>query len=197
MTTTLLSRIVHTAFPGRNRLAGAGDRVEAAVLIGAVAVALLAVPIAGATGSEIYATQKVQAAGQQQTRHRAQAVLIENAPPMIGSAEKGGVVESAPVAAAWRLPDGMTREGTVQAHYGAQAGATLPIWIDDNGDIADPPLTPQGAAINAIILALLLWGGMSGTMAVLYLVVRFVHSRFRLRRWGAEWDRIAPEWTGR
>ncbi|GLZ27820.1 membrane protein [Lentzea sp. NBRC 105346] len=185
----LLTRLVR--FAGRNPLATAGDRLEAAVLVGAIAVALLAVPIAGATGSEIYATQKAQAAAQQNTRHWVEAVLIQDAPPTIGSTERGGVVESTPVLAVWRLPNGMAREGMVQAHYDAKAGATVPIWIDDQGEVSSPPLTAEGAAINAIILALLLWGGTSGAMALLYLVVRFTHQRIRMRRLSAEWDRIA------
>ena len=57
-----MSRLVRRAFPCRTRLADAGDRWEGAVLVVAVIVALLAVPIAGATGSEIYATQRDQAA---------------------------------------------------------------------------------------------------------------------------------------
>lgn len=197
MNTMPMSRLVHAAFPGRNRLATTGDRVEGAVLVVTVLVVLLTIPVAAATGSEIYGTQKEQVAEEQRTRHRVDAVLMEDAPPTIGASERGGVVESGPVPAMWRLPNGMARQGTVQAHYDAKAGATVPIWINENGDLSVAPLTTEGAAINGTVLALLLWSGVSGAMALLYLATRFAHKRIRLRRWASEWERIAPDWTGR
>ncbi|GGU50513.1 Rv1733c family protein [Lentzea flava] len=197
MTAKPMTRLVHQAFPYRNKLATTGDRIEGAVLAAGVAVALLAVPVVAATGSEVYATHRAQVAVEQASRHHVDAVLIEDAPPTIGSTERGGVVESTPVLARWRLPDGSAREGVVQAHYDAKAGAKVPVWIDRNGAVTVPPMTNEGAAINAILLALLLWGGTAGSMTLLYLAVRFAHQRIRERRWGTEWLRIAPEWTGR
>jgi hypothetical protein len=197
MTAKPMSRLVHQAFPYRNRLATAGDRIESTVLVLGVAVAMLAVPIAGAAGSEMYTAQRERVAVEQVGKSRAEAILIEDAPPTIGSSERGGVVETAPVLAQWRLQDGSARRGPVQVHYDAKAGASVPIWVDRSGDVTEPPLTPAGAAIDALVLALLLWSAIAGSMALLYLAVRFTHKRFRARRWGNEWARIAPEWTER
>lgn len=197
MTAKPLSRLVHQAFPYRNELATSGDRVESAVLVLGVAVALLAVPVAGAAGSEIHAAQRDRVAVEQASRSRAEAVLIEDAPAAIGPGERGGVVETTPVLATWRLPDGSARQGRVPAHYEARAGATVSIWVDRNGNATEPPLTGAGAAIDAIVLALLLWSAAAGSMALLYLAVRFTHQRLRLRRWTLEWERIAPDWTSR
>ncbi|MGW6442670.1 Rv1733c family protein [Lentzea sp. NPDC055074] len=192
-----MSRLVHQAFPGRNRLATAGDRLEGAVLALGLAVTVLAVPLTGATGSEIYAHQRSRVAVEQATRYETTAVLVEDAPETIGSSERGGVVETASVLATWRLPDGSARRGEVQAHYDAQAGAAVTIWVDEHGDPSDPPMTPEGAAIDAIALALLLWAGVAGAMTLLYLATRFTHQRIRLSRWARDWERISPEWTGR
>jgi hypothetical protein len=197
MTAKPMSRLVHQAFPYRNKLATTGDRIESTVLVLGVAVALLAVPVAGAAGSEIYATQRERVAVEQASRSRAEAVLIEDAPATIGSSERGGTVETAPVLAKWRWRDGSIREGHVQAHYDAKAGATVRIWVDQNGKVSEPPMTNEGAAIDAIVLALLLWSAAAGAMALLYLAVRFAHKRFRLRQWAHEWERIAPDWTSR
>ena len=197
MTAKPMSRLVHQAFPGRNRLATVGDRVEGAVLVLGLTVTLLAVPVVGAMGSEIYATQKARVAVEQATRHKVDAVLIEDAPEAIGSSERGGVVETAPVLARWRLADGSARQGVVQAHYDAKAGAGVTIWVDERGSVSEPPMTTEGAAIDAIVLALLLWGATAGAMVLLYLVTRFVHKRIRLHRWAREWEQISSDWTGR
>jgi hypothetical protein len=190
-----VSRLVRQAFPGRNPLATAGDRLEGALLAVAVAVALLAVPIAGAVGSELHGRQRAQAVSEQEARQRAVAVLAEDAPPVLKVDDRGTVLESAPVRATWDGPDGQAREGTVQAHRGARAGTAVPIWIDRHGGVTKPPLSAAGAAINAIGVAVLLWGAATASGALLYLVVRFARTRARMRRWELEWERVARDWA--
>ncbi|HEX7304979.1 hypothetical protein [Lentzea sp.] len=192
-----MTRFVHQAFPHRNELATTGDRVEGAVLALGVAVSLLALPVAAAAGSETYAGDQARAAVEQTSRQHVDAILVVDAPVTIGSTERGGVVESTPVLARWRLSDGSTREGVVQAHYDAKAGARVPTWIDETGAVTEPPMTREGAAINGILLALLLWGAATAAMALLYVATSFAHRRIRARRWAGEWQRIAPDWTGR
>lgn len=189
-----MSRLVRRAFPGRNRLADAGDRWEGAVLVVAVVVALLAVPIAGAIGSEIYATQRDQAASEHQSKHQVNAALIDSIPPASDSGRGGAV--STPAMATWQLPNGSARQGLVDAHHDSSAGSTVRIWIDESGGVTGPPMTTEGAAVFAAVGAFVLWCALAGAMALLYLTVRFTHSRIRLRRWTNEWQRIAPEWTG-
>jgi len=197
MDTKPISRMARRAFPGRNQLATPGDRLEGAALVLAVLIALIAIPVAGAIGSEWYTTQKVQVATEQQNRHRAEAVLIEDAPQPLGSAGRRSAVESPRVQATWRASDGTERHGTVQANYDAKAGTTVQIWIDRSGALAKAPLTAGGAAFNAITIAVLLWTAVAAVMILLYLVVRSTHQRIRLRRWAGEWERIAPGWTSR
>ena len=80
---------------------------------------------------------------------------------------------------------------------GAKAGATVSIWVDESGEVSKPPLTTEGAALDAIFLSLLLWSAAAGSMALLHLATRFAHQRIRLRQWAKDWERIAPDWTGR
>ncbi len=38
----------------------------------------------------------------------------------------------------------------------------MTIWVDENGDPSDAPMASEGAAVDAIVLALLLWSGVAG-----------------------------------
>lgn len=197
MTANAMSRLVRRAFPGRNPLATFGDRVEGAVLALGVVVALLAVPVAGAVGSEIYVTHESGVEAEQKSRTHVDAVLVEDAPSMNGAASREAVVETTDAVAAWRTPDGLERKGVVRAPYGAEAGTTLRIWVDLSGEPTEPPMTNQGATFNAIFSALMLWGLIVGAMAMLFGLVRFACMRIRLRWWQLEWELTAPDWTGR
>ncbi|WP_439657903.1 Rv1733c family protein [Lentzea sp. HUAS TT2] len=197
MDAKLFTRVVRQAFPGRNSLATAGDRVEGAVLVVVVAVVLLALPISGAVGSEYYAAQSIQSAGERQTRQQVAAVLLEDAPPVSGFVDPDGPVESALVFATWRGPDGKQRQGAVRAAHGRKAGGTVPIWVDQDGVPAGAALTTGGAVVKAVVLAVVLWAGVSAVMLALFLAVRCTHKRLRARRWAVEWERISSDWTAR
>ena len=197
MDATLLARVVRQAIPCRNRLATAGDRLEGSLLVVAVVVALLALPVAGAAGSEFYVAQTARSTSERQARHMVSAVLLEDAPPVKGFVDPDGPVESAPVRATWRGPDGVQRQGVVQAAHGRKAGGTVPIWVDRGAVMTRPPLTAVGAVLKAVVLAVVLWTGATAVMALLYLTVRLAHKRVRVRRWAAEWERIASDWTAR
>jgi hypothetical protein len=160
-----MSRLLRRVFPGRNPLATYGDRVEGAVLALGAVVALLAVPVAGAVGSETYARHEARVEVEQKSRTQVDAVLVQDAPLMSGAASET-VVET------------------------TEAGTELRIWVDLNGAVTEPPLTDQGAAFTAIFSALLLWGMVVGAMALLFGVVRFAHMRIRLRWWQLEWELI-------
>ncbi|MET8764278.1 hypothetical protein [Lentzea sp. NPDC004782] len=188
-----MSRLVRRVFPCRNKLAGTGDRIEGAVLAVAVAVSLLAVPVTATIGSELYTSKRDQVADQQASRHEVDAVLVEDAP----TGEQNDVLQTVPVKARWKLPDGATRQGEVPTHHDLKAGTTVRVWIDASGTPTDPPLTTAGVAVHAAVIAFLVWTAIVEAMVLLYLAVKFTHTRIRARRWAAEWARVAPEWTGR
>ncbi|MFJ5993261.1 hypothetical protein [Lentzea sp. NPDC092896] len=197
MTANAVSRLVRSAFPGRNPLATFGDRIEGAVLALGVVVTLLAVPVAGAVGSEMYATHESRVVAEQKSRLQVNAALTEDVPSMDGAAGSETLIETTDAVATWRMPDGLERHGVVRAPYGAEAGTTLRIWVDLSGEPTEPPMTNQGAAFNAIFSAVLLWGLIAGAMALLFGLVRFACMRVRLRWWQLEWELTAPDWTGR
>lgn len=197
MTANPMPRLVRRVFPGRNPLATYGDRLEGAVLALGVVVTLFAVPVAGAIGSEIYATHESRVEVEQRSRTQVEAVLVQDAPSMSGASSSEALVERTEATASWHTPDGTARWGVVRAPYGAEAGTAVRIWVDLGGEVTEPPMTNQGAAFNAIFAALLLWGLIAGAMALLFVLVRFACMRIRLRWWQLEWELTAPDWTGR
>lgn len=160
-------------------------------------MALLAVPVAGAIGSEIYATHESRVEAEQKSRIQVDAVLAVDAPSMDGAAGSEELVETTEAIATSHMPDRLARKGVVRAPYGAEAGTTLRIWVDLSGEPAEPPMTNQGAAFNTIFSAVLLWGLIAGAMALLFGLVRFACMRIRLRWWQLEWELTAPDRTGR
>ncbi|MEV6235610.1 hypothetical protein [Lentzea sp. NPDC051838] len=195
MTAHPMSRLVRRVFPGRNPLATYGDRIEGAVLALGVAVALLAVPVAGAVGSETYTGYEARVDAEHASRTQVDAVLVEDTPEMRGHSD--GTVEKTPATATWRLPDGSVHKGVVPAAYEMRSGATVRIWTDRGGEAVDPPMTHEGAVVGAFMIAFLLWSVLTGVMTLFYGVVRFLHMRIRLRWWKLEWELTAPDWTGR
>jgi hypothetical protein len=190
-----VARLVRSAFDRRNPLARKGDRVEGLVLVFAVAVALLGVPVAATVGSELYASQSIESGRQLSTRHQALAVLLVDAPPFTGAVDQVGGVRVSDVPASWELPDGSTRTGEVAANDGTKAGTAVRIWLDDEGSVTQPPMTPVGAGLGAVVAALVSWIALVGAMAGLCSLVRWSNKRASLRRWAEEWAVVGPEWT--
>ena len=184
----LVRRVVH----GRNPLARASDRVEGAVFVIAVLIALLAVPVAAAAGSEVYARESVSSTEQLRTRHQVEATLLEDTAPGVAT----GVIGSE-ARASWQAPDGTPRQGGVTAAYGLVTGSKVLVWVDANGAVTAPPLTSEGAVITAVGSVGLLWLGLGCALRSAYLLTVHLNGRRNARRWEAEWTAVEPEWTRR
>ena len=186
------ARLVRSVFHGRNPLARTSDRVESAVFVIAVLVALLGVPVAAAIGSEVYAGQSVASTEQLSIRRQVTATLLEDTGP--GAAND---VTSPAVRASWQAPDGTPRQGGVPAAHDLVTGSRIPIWVDDGGRLTTPPLTSEGAVITAIGSAVLLWSGLVGVLCVAHLSTVHLHRRRNVRRWETEWAVVEPAWSRR
>jgi hypothetical protein len=187
-----VARLVRRVFHGRNPLTRTSDRVESAVFVTALLIALLGVPIAAATGSEVYARESVNSAEQLRTRHQVEATLREDTGTDVATGVTGPVVR-----ASWQAPDGTPRQGAVTAGHNLKAGSTVPVWIDQNGAFTTPPLTSEGAVITAIGWTATLLLGLVCALCTAYLLTVHLSGRRNARRWEAEWAAIEPEWTRR
>jgi hypothetical protein len=157
------------------------DRTETAVF-GVLMGAFMAVSpfVAYAAGRWAQAKFSREAQVQRAALGQVPATLLESA-PLSGP---GGAVF-----AQWRLPNGQLRTGSVSAPGGAAAGTTLMVWVNQAGELTDPPMG-QPEIANRTELA-------QGSAAALFAVAlaaigRQAHQSLHKRRTAAGPSSRAP-----
>jgi len=184
-----IARFGRRVRPGRNPVARTGDRVEAFLLLLAVVGAFLAIPFAAALGSETYAAQNARAEQERATRHPATAVSLAAASPQPYSTDGAGApAAETTVQAAWFDARGIRHTGDVLTDPGSPAGARIPIWLDQHGELAGQPLSASTSAADGVFAAILLWVAITGALAALYGTARFVLTRFHAAAWDRAWS---------
>lgn len=183
-----IARFRRRLFPGRNPLARFGDRVEAALLVLVVAGALLALPFAAAFGSDTSAAQTARAEQERGTRHPATAISLAAAPTQTYSTDGAGApADQTTVPAAWFDARGARHTGDVLADSGSPKGTHVSVWLDQRGELTTEPLSPSTSAADGVFAAILLWVGVTGGLAALYGLGRFVLDRLRSAAWDRAW----------
>jgi hypothetical protein len=183
-----LARQLRWIHPGRNPLVRRCDRVEAALLIVMIILAVVAVPVAVLLGSSQREQALATVAQERATRAPATAVLLAAAPDLVpGEAVASG---SESVQASWHLPDGSVRTGVVSVDPGTPAGASVPIWVDRAGNPTAAPGTPAKALSLGIGIGLLSWTAAALALCVLMWMARVVLNHLRAAAWTREWARI-------
>jgi len=169
---------------GRDPLVRTIDRIEALVLVLAVAASLIAAPIAAAVGTAVYDSSRQIYAEQADTRHTV-AATITGAPASQQILRTGTTTVSARWTAA-----GAEHTGTVNAPSTAKAGDTLEIWVDDNGTQVPEPAPTSRAATEAAMGAMVIWICAAAIAATLFTLTRAVCDRIRFTRWQHDLDKL-------
>jgi hypothetical protein len=148
-----------------------GPKLETAVDGALMAAFMAASPfVAYAAGRWADARFSREAQAQRAALRQVPATLLQSAPV---SAPKGATP------AQWRLPDGQVRTGTVSVPTGATAGSTVMVWVNQAGDLADPPLRQAEIADRTELAQ----GSAAALFAVgLAMIGRQVHHRLDRRR---------------
>jgi hypothetical protein len=193
--TSWLGRLLRGWRLDGNPLRRKSDRAETVVLGILLTVFLAGAPFAAhAVGGRVYTSTARDAQTQLATLHRVPATLLQAAPS--SNADAGGDTVPA-VSARWRAPDGQVRTGSVYVPGGAATGSTVPVWINQSGQQAAPPLGP-GQITDRVQLAEELT---VITLAVVLVIVGgLVHRRLNARRlagWDADWLAHGPRWSPR
>jgi len=191
-----LARLARWLGIDRNPLRRGTDRVEAALRLVMILLAVVAVPAAAvAAGRWADHNARHRAQVQRTVNHQVTAVLLENA-PATGVQDPYTSVRTTWVAARWQPPGQPPRTGEVLAQAGASKGSTVRTWIDPSGAVTEPP--PDHRIVVGDV-----WLAVMATCLVSWLVllaagvlVRRGLDHRRLRAWEAEWRASGPLWSG-
>jgi len=178
---------------GSGPLKRGSDRLELAARVLLVCCLLAAVPISVAAGTAARVQAQSQAAADATDLHRVPARLLDEVTAPVGEVGDGRF--RALWTAEWTGPDGSGHQSTVSVPAGAEAGSTVPIWTDGDGDRTPPPLNAQDVTDRAVGQGVGVFAGLSVLACGAQVVVRTLLDRSRSRRWEAEWARVGPRWT--
>ncbi|GAA2428619.1 Rv1733c family protein [Streptomyces macrosporus] len=146
-------------------------------------------------GDAVHRSLERTAHEQARSLHRGTAVLLHDVPRHLepGSEEARHVRYPATV----RFTDrtGRTRTAGTEVPPGLPAGTTVQVWSDDEGRLADPPLTAGQVRDRATAWAVATGAGVVLTGAVAYAAIDRVLKRRALDRWEKAWADTAPRWT--
>jgi hypothetical protein len=198
MTGTLTTWLVRTSRlvrPGRNPLARHFDRLEAIVFVLAILVCLVAIPVAASIGSNSYAHGRATAVQQAAERRPATAITLADVPPVLVGEFGGADSGYADVPVQWWLPDNTERTASFSVAPETPAGATVPVWLDGNGNLTTAPVTVPEIAGTAFTAALGIWAGCVVVALCFVQTVRLVLARRRSVGWARDWERFNEKLT--
>lgn len=158
----------------------------------AIVLVVVALPVAAAVASGVFAARSDQAEIEQATRYRAQATLLEDGAPIAIGGRAGAVQDTSPAKATWVTRAGDTRVGEVQAARGTLAGAKVPAWLDESGNAVDAPVTVLDARLLGVGTGVGLWLAFIVVVLAGQRCGRFLLDRARWARWQEEWREFAP-----
>lgn len=176
-----LPRRLLVRLQGRNPLVRASDRVEALILVLAVAVSLLTVPIAAAVGTAIHDSRSRLYAEQAQTRRTVAATIIAD------SDRENPSSRTVMVPARW-FAAGAEHTGDVIAKQPTKVGDEIEIWVDNAGSaIGQPMMTALGEAVAS---AMAIWCAVTLSAAALFAAARIALDRGRYSGWQRDFDTL-------
>ncbi|MFD0502649.1 hypothetical protein ACFQ0G_06275 [Streptomyces chiangmaiensis] len=157
----------------------------------------LGAPLGGAAaGLWAYDNAHTTQVTQRAERHQVAAVLVEDAPAQVPSAQ-GDKQPQYNVKVRWTEPGKGTRSTFAPVPAGTRRGERADVWLDaKNRSVAAPP---SDAAVWQHALTTGVWaaGGLAGAVLLARAVIRRVAERHRMAEWEADWARTGPEWGHR
>jgi hypothetical protein len=166
---------------GSNPLVRVSDRIEAIVVVSALAFSLLAAPVAGAIGTTVHDAQSRVYAEEAHTRQPIRAIVTT----IRHSAEVARPYTTAPIIQARWHAEGIEHVDIFRSQRAVPVGDHIDLWVNDTGERVAPPTPASQALVDAVSVGVLLWLVAVGVAAALVAVVRW---RLNCRR-GTDWER--------
>jgi hypothetical protein len=157
-----------------------------------LAMFLAGAPVAAwAAGSWAYSTSIREGQVQQTTLHQVRATLLT------ASTQWNFSPDESQATARWRAPDGQERTGQISLAHPAPAGSTVMVWINQSGQLTNPPLQSDQAVSRAELSGALAVVGLAITLVAVGWLVHRALDRRRLAAWDADWRATGPRWSSR
>jgi hypothetical protein len=192
--TTKWTRLTRRLGLDHNPLRRRADLIAGWLLPAMLAALLVAGPLVAVVAGRWVQADDAAAWRAQHSWHPVPAVLLASSPgPMFpdGGANSWTVWTSA----RWTV-SGRPHVGKVPAVSGSRAGATITVWLDQDGN-PRLPLTAAAAGNRVITASALAVAALALLLASMAIAARVVLNRRRLASWEAAWMSAGPEWSGR
>ncbi|UNN05142.1 hypothetical protein [Rhodococcus opacus] len=175
----------------RNHLMRPSDRIEATLMLLTAAVILLLIPVAAAFGTATHTRLEQQTQALRADMHQVPAVLLEDTYLAPDTPEytirPAGSQHTA--RARWTTPGG-ERTAAVPTDTPAQAGQTITISVDADGNLTGPIPDSRENTVLAATAASGVWALTAGTLLLSTALAHRLFTRNRLRRWAQEWKQF-------
>jgi hypothetical protein len=172
----------------RNHLMRRSDRFEATLVMLTAVLVLLLIPVAAAFGTATHTRVEQQAQALRAGVHHVPAVLLEDTYLAPGSPEYTirPVGSRNTARARWTTPGG-DHVAAVSTDTPAQAGQTVTISVDADGNLTGPIPDSRENTVLAVTAACGVWALTAGAVLLLTALAHRLFTRNRLRRWAHEW----------
>ncbi|MET9391094.1 hypothetical protein ABZY20_11860 [Streptomyces sp. NPDC006624] len=176
--------------PGPNPLRRPSDRFEAWFRRFLMLVLVVGLPLTAiGVGHTAYESSMRTVHEQTAQRHEVGARLTADVP---------GDNEMAKQPASVRWTDrGVLRTATVPVRPGTSEGATIRLWVDQDGHVTGPPANSVTAWTTGVFAGGMAALGLAVCLGATRGGVSLVVDRRRYARWDAEWELVEPQWSAR
>lgn len=179
----------------RNPLVRGADRLEAVVVLMAVAVSLIALPFAAAVGTAVHDSRNRVYAQQAQSRHPVTATVtdvsvIGDEPDIAATADTPAPPRRTITVPARWIVGGMEHRGVVSAAPTVLPGDRVGIWVDNDGHQVREPAPVSRAGTDAVLAALGIWLSVIAAAAVAAALTRAVLNQVRTAGWQHDIDNL-------
>jgi hypothetical protein len=167
-----------------NPLVRVTDRIEAVATLLVVLVAIVAIPIAGATGTAVHDGLVHTFAAERPHQHEVQAVAVKDSRLRPQPYERAHLTEIR-----WEYAGSLHTDEIRTGEL--KAGERVTVWVDDVGNRVRKVPTDADAAVQAVIVALTLWVAVVASTSTVWALLRMHLNRLRFEAWEHELDDLA------
>ncbi|MBB5916707.1 hypothetical protein BJY24_005619 [Nocardia transvalensis] len=183
-------RVWRTAPWAANPMMRLSDRVEGAVRILAIVVALAAIPVCGAIGTARYDPAVAEIAAANARKTEVTAVIVDD-PVLVSSSHANGAYDEKFESTVRWSDNGTSGQATVGVGRKAHPGDRMPLWLGPDGRPAGPPLPASAAVWRAAGLGAGTLVETWAAVGAVVLLISWLLQRRHRRCWTREWRQIA------